>query len=317
MTRQEGQKGQALIFALIFLAVGGLMIVPVLTYTTTGLHSQRISEEYLSDQDAADAAVMDAIWRILEQGALTQIDPETGTYAYDFELGLERWGVTIEIPSVGGSDWQTIKGNNRCKIEVFPNWLEAQGEETFYYVVRLDMVQWDLTEFSFRLPMGLGYDAGTAVSAGPESQSRIEPDADIDHVNSLYYRQKQPKDWQPMEARFEEVDQMPDPLVESTWYLLKEWENGHHKLTWKPDFGATGNDTFFLVFQATGTLDWGIHYILPEFTDGVEVIPLEPTAGIASAMYNIIIDAGEQTISAVIGITPEGEIKLVSYQVVT
>ncbi|GAJ12229.1 unnamed protein product, partial [marine sediment metagenome] len=39
----KGQKGQAFILVLLLLAVGALLIVPILDYTTTGLRAQQIS----------------------------------------------------------------------------------------------------------------------------------------------------------------------------------------------------------------------------------------------------------------------------------
>ena len=90
-------------------------------------------------------------------------------------------------------------------------------------------------------------------------------------------------------------------------------------LTWIPDFtGATGKDTYIMVFQATGSLGWGLHSIIPVFEDdGGTRTAVGATATIASAMYNIIIKAGEQTIQAVIAITADGEVKLISYQVLS
>ncbi|NQT48004.1 MAG: hypothetical protein HQ578_03415 [Chloroflexi bacterium] len=60
----------------------------------------------------------------------------------------------------------------------------------------------------------------------------------------------------------------------------------------------------------------GIHSVTPHFGDGVDFITMETTASIASAMYNIFIDFGEQTISAIVALTGEGDPKLISYHVI-
>ncbi|RLC96967.1 MAG: hypothetical protein DRI40_01635 [Chloroflexi bacterium] len=590
MTRRTTERGQALALVLIALAMGTTLIVPTLSYMATGLRAQQINEDYLAGLESADAGLLDAIWRILSQAVLQEVNEE-GSYAYDFELGWKRWPVTIEVPSIGGSEWQTIKNNNQCKIDVEPNWVGAELTEdmTFYYVVRLRMVHWDVVEFCFELPTGLVYVSNSVRTAGPESISTIDPDAEVDAPDSKYWRTKSPAGWTDMiSGAFLEYEQRPSTIVPGVKYLIKEWlmpdkpwtemnsgtsndlngiwgsapsgipvavgdagtllrytnnswnqvdsgttetlcdisgscdtdvfavghegtilhydgtgwqsmESGttvdlrsvwacssscvfaagpgtvlhydgtswsplgdvtgdlygvwarayndvfavgrdgaiihyngvswrsmdsgttndlydiwgttgnrvfavgsegtvlqfdrgvwsamdsgtteqltgiwgrdsgdilavgnagtiihydgsawteltsgatedlrdiwadsdtdiyavgidgtilhYHrvqKLTWIPEFGATGNDTFIMVLQAKGMPSWGLHYVYPVFGDGVSVYPLEPTAALASAMYNILIDYGGQTISAVIAITAEG-IKLISYTVI-
>jgi hypothetical protein len=315
MNIHREQRGIALGLVLIFLTVGSLMISPAISYTITALQSERISERKLVEQDTVDSAVMDAIWQVMNEAVLQQVNEE-GQYAYDFELEMERWGITIEIPSFAGSEWQQVRGNNYCKIEVCPNWLWALEEETFYYILRLDMIQWDLSQIVFTLPEGLTFDTGTAATAGPESQAFLEPNSAIDYENYKYWHEKKPKDWLDFVYNVEEVDVVPEPPDPDTRYLIKTWEEGRQKLTWHFNFSDTGNDTFFLLFQATGTLSWGIHSVAPHFGDGVDFITMGPTASIASAIYNIFIDFGEQTISAIVALTGEGDPKLISYHLI-
>jgi hypothetical protein len=60
----RGEKGQALILALILLAVGGLIIAPLLSYMGTGLITGEVYEAKTDELYAADAGVEDAVWRI-------------------------------------------------------------------------------------------------------------------------------------------------------------------------------------------------------------------------------------------------------------
>ena len=320
MRGRANETGHALILVLILLAVGTLTIAPGLDYVATGLNAQQTTEHCLSLQDDADGALQDAIWQIENAGILVQVN-EVGTYAYDMQLDLGRWDIDITIPSFGSSDWQIIRQNNRCKIEVEPNWMgaELQQDQAIYYIVRLDMVQWDMNEFSFVLPWGLTYSNLSAVCCGPESKSSIGTNAEVNVYAEPpeYWRTKDPAGWTAMTGgRFVEVDVMPDPPLPDTWYLLKEWQDGRQKLTWRPDFSATGNDTFILVFQAIGTLGFGIYSIAPVFGDGVETIALESTAAVAAAMYNVTLETSGQTVLAVFGVTDDG-VKLISYEVVT
>ena len=179
------QRGYALSMVLIFLMLGTLIIIPVLNYTVIGLSSQAAYRDRM-ERDASDAALLDAIWRILSQGLLQQIDPETGQYVYDFELGLNKWDVTVEIPEVGDSEWQAIRVNMFSKVDVVPVFLDALGEKTFRYIFRLDMPSWDMDNFSFLLPDGLAYDSGSAVHFAPVAQNEVEPNAAVEAENFIF-----------------------------------------------------------------------------------------------------------------------------------
>jgi hypothetical protein len=58
------EKGQALILALMLLAVGGLIITPLLGLMSTGLFTGEAYEIKMHELYAADAGVEDALWRI-------------------------------------------------------------------------------------------------------------------------------------------------------------------------------------------------------------------------------------------------------------
>ena len=58
------EKGQALILVLVLLAVGGVMIAPLLAYMGTGVKTGMVFEEKTHELYAADAGVEDALWQI-------------------------------------------------------------------------------------------------------------------------------------------------------------------------------------------------------------------------------------------------------------
>jgi hypothetical protein len=62
------EKGQALVLALILLALGGLIIGPLLSYIDTGLTAGGVYEKKAGELYAADAGVEDAIWKIQHPG---------------------------------------------------------------------------------------------------------------------------------------------------------------------------------------------------------------------------------------------------------
>jgi hypothetical protein len=59
------EKGQAFILALILLAVGGLIIAPLLAFMGTGLMASQVYEKNMQALYTADAGVEDALWRIM------------------------------------------------------------------------------------------------------------------------------------------------------------------------------------------------------------------------------------------------------------
>jgi hypothetical protein len=60
----KGQKGQALVAALILLVVGGLILTPLLGLMGTGIKSGQVFEQKVDEVYAADAGVEDALWYI-------------------------------------------------------------------------------------------------------------------------------------------------------------------------------------------------------------------------------------------------------------
>ena len=72
------QRGTALIMVLLVLALGSLLITPMLNYVSTGLIEVRVSEEFLFRQYAADAAVEYSLWQLnYNVDGLTEgLDPE-------------------------------------------------------------------------------------------------------------------------------------------------------------------------------------------------------------------------------------------------
>jgi hypothetical protein len=61
------EKGQTLILVLILLAVGALIIAPLLNYMGTGLISGEVYDKKTDELYAADAGAEDAVWKIQNQ----------------------------------------------------------------------------------------------------------------------------------------------------------------------------------------------------------------------------------------------------------
>ena len=80
---RRDEKGMALPAVLLLLVVGGLTIVPLLSYMTTGLKAGQIQEAEMDWLYAADAGLEESLWEIRNEEAL--FDP----YDYEAELVYE------------------------------------------------------------------------------------------------------------------------------------------------------------------------------------------------------------------------------------
>src|SRR4030042_689068 len=60
----KGEAGQALPMALVLLVLGGLLIVPILSFMTTNLTAHRMVDVKTSATYAADAGIQDALWKL-------------------------------------------------------------------------------------------------------------------------------------------------------------------------------------------------------------------------------------------------------------
>jgi hypothetical protein len=87
INRIKNEKGLALIYALLALALGAVITVPLLSLMNTGLVAARVNEDKTLELYAADAGIDDAIWKLnnckLVLGAGTPFDyyyihPDTG-----------------------------------------------------------------------------------------------------------------------------------------------------------------------------------------------------------------------------------------------
>jgi len=79
----KNEKGQALTIILGFLIIGGLVIVPTLGHMYTGLKATQVQEERMNEYYAADAAVEDAIHKIISSHAPLQALNMNSSYVYN------------------------------------------------------------------------------------------------------------------------------------------------------------------------------------------------------------------------------------------
>lgn len=79
-TLARGEKGQALILAIILLLVGGLIAAPLLAHMGTGILTGEVYDTRTAELYAADAGVEDAVWKIQHQDQVPEVKGLTKCY---------------------------------------------------------------------------------------------------------------------------------------------------------------------------------------------------------------------------------------------
>ncbi|MFC2069975.1 hypothetical protein ACFLTB_02220 [Chloroflexota bacterium] len=104
----EDQKGAAFMLVLIALALGSLVITPTINNISTGLIESRVSEEQMLEQYTADAVIEYTLWQLQYNvdGMTDQLDYENPSY--DTIITVNGIEVPINIgitQSPLGEDW--------------------------------------------------------------------------------------------------------------------------------------------------------------------------------------------------------------------
>ena len=105
---KNGEKGQAIVIAMVLLAFGGLVIAPFLNHAGSGLIGSRLYKGAMDWQYAGDAGVEQAIWNLRYGGLASQL-PNPGD-SVSYQLGESVNGLTPNITV--SKAWLTIASDN-------------------------------------------------------------------------------------------------------------------------------------------------------------------------------------------------------------
>jgi hypothetical protein len=115
--RLNGEKGEILLLTLIFVMLGFLMIVPLVSFMGTGLKTSMVYDQKADTLYAADAGIEDAIWQI-------KYNRLTGTFAdqnpaFDpFDFNSTGWN--YDLPEVSG---QPVINNKDVSVNIKNIWI--------------------------------------------------------------------------------------------------------------------------------------------------------------------------------------------------
>lgn len=333
----RSSKGQGTLLVLLFLAVGSLVIVPVLRYMTSGLRSQRIYEAAIAKEYAAQGVVEDALWKILNGLNLNPLSP---AYGYTFE----RANVDIKIPAVAASQNYGSGDMHNLMLQVTKvprtnppydpsvavglgaafdpeNWISGAGTVTIEYIFRIDTQKWQtLTDFGFTLPQGLTYVAGSSKYLGPLGNADLSWDTKVRMTD--HYVQKKNSSWVAMTTgsgltAYQEVTAWPPPGYNPNQSYLYISNSGR-TLSWRPKITASGRSIFIQTLQVTGNPPpWGIMYAT-NFNNN-QTGNVDKTAAIGIATYTIVVTVEGVKYEVVVAYdasTSPPTMKIISYNIV-
>ena len=286
MTRQ---RGQALILVLIALALGSLLITPTLNYVSTGLLETRISERLLLEQYAADAAVEYSLWQLQHNvdNITDQLNPDNPSANTSITVnGMEVPVITEITQSPLGDDWPfpvplSETGIHLTTVLVIePPFFSEDGQIAYFphvvYMFNCGTSAVHMKAVFQQLDPRLTY--------LPESYDGPNADLTETHVNDhweLYFALRTPL------PKLDAQDATFISFVASTTEEI-------------------GEDTY----AGSGWVTYAAFGAVEE-----ELFTGEYGPGTIGCHYDITVTVGSYTLLVNVGITEEGEIVVLSYQI--
>ena len=240
------ERGQALPIVLALLVLGGLLVVPALSYAATTLNSGRIIEKGVNGLYAAEAGVEHVLWCLKNAISPPQQLPEN----------INQMEVALQTEEKGT---YTLYFGELILAGVHSNYLDVDGEmvwdeeaQAYKYTIT---VTWQpdsgapvihLEEVGARFPTDFAYQPWSAASFA-DNLSTNEPDEIIDEVGALMVN------WV-LELPHPSVSE-DNPVQTQTFYITGEGsQEGYY--AWivanREDIGAVGEISGIL-YRITAT----------------------------------------------------------------
>ncbi len=286
---REGQRGSALILVLIALALGSMLITPTLGYVSTGLAEARISEELLLEQYAADAAVEYAMWQLKYNvdGIIDGLNPENPSSSTSITVNGIEVPITTEITqSPVGDSWPFPVPLSESGIHlttalvIAPHYLSEDGQTTYFpHMVYM-------------------FNSGTSTL----------------HMKAAYQKLDKRFTYVPGSYMGPDAD-ITETYVDNHWEVCFDFTNPEPTLaareatflTYTASMeGEIGEDTY----ESEGWVSYAAFG-----AEEQELYEGEYQAGLVGFYYDITSSIGHYSIIVNVGITDEGEIVVLSWQI--
>lgn len=166
-----------MIAALVCLALGGLIIAPLVSYTGTSVHSVSLKKASMLGLYAADAGIEDILWA-LKKGA----QPPSS-----LSQSVNGMQVTMDTVNKGSytlvaGDWETNGGTHASDLSITTSMVWDAGHNAYKYTITATYSgtgQCKLIEIGARLPVSYNYETGSAALFGG-NLSTAEPTNTLD-----------------------------------------------------------------------------------------------------------------------------------------
>jgi len=272
---------------LLVLALGSLLITPMLNYVSTGLTGVRISEDLLFKQYAADAAVEYSLWQLnYNVDGLTEgLDPENPSDNTTIIVN------GIEVPII--TEISMSPDSDNGSFPVFPS------ESGIHIGVALEIIPppWsEPGEIAYFTHLVYIYNYGTSEA----------------HLKALF---------QQLDPALTYVAGSYDgPEADLTETFVDDHQELHFDFsTPRPKLGE--QEAIIISFITEGeAVSWEQHYTCSGWVSysgfEEEAVQYSGQSGLASfGLYDITVSIGGYTVLVYVGITEEGELVIRSWQI--
>jgi len=285
----NNQRGQALILVLIALALGSLLITPTLNYVSTGLLETRLSKQQLLEQYAADAAVEYSLWQLKYNvdGLSDQLNPENPSANTSITVnGIDVPIITEITQSPLGDAWPFPVPSSQSGIHlttalvIGPRFFSEDGQIAYFpHVVYM-------------------FNSGTSVL----------------HMKSVFQQLDPRLTYLPGSYDGPDAD-LTKTYVNDHWELYLDFAEPLPKLeaeeaTFITFVASTSEEIGEDTYEGSGWVTYAAFGSEEE-----ELFEGEYGPGTIGCYYDITVTVGSYSVQVTVGITEEGEIVILSWQV--
>jgi len=284
------QRGTALIMVLLVLALGSLLITPMLNYVSTGLTGVRVTEEFLLRQYAADAAVEYSLWQL-------NYNVDGLTEGLDLENPSDNTTITvngIEVPIITEISMSPDSDNGTFTVLGTESGIHVAAALTILPPAWCGTGQKEYVTHLVYI-----YNYGTAATHLKAAFQQLDPDlmyveGSYEGPSATLTKTNAGDHW---ELYFDFTE--PLPKLNSEDIILISF------ITWTRKNMTMGEHTF----SGSG------HVTYAAFQEE-EVASYSGESGLgAVGLYDITVSIGGYTVLVNVGITEEGELVMRSWQI--
>ncbi len=175
------QKGQTLLIVLVLLALGGMIVIPGLSFAATSLNHERVTDTGVKAIYAADAGIEDVIWS-LKGGASPHTCLSENPNDMQVTMSTDNRGVRTLV----AGQWVTAGESHSQDLSITTSMVWDENATAYKYTIAGDWSgpgQCKLTGVGARLPVGYGYKPLSAAIFG-SNLSNGEPGIQSDNAGA-------------------------------------------------------------------------------------------------------------------------------------